>query len=118
MKIFQRLISVAALVAGSIDARPLSKRVLGGITLCTDINFTGACLHMDLAQSRWTSITSPGLANQVSSIKPDNEPHDCLIATASNGSSPGITILVPNSGFKDLGSLGLDNLAVAVQCQW
>ncbi|KAJ7886769.1 hypothetical protein B0H14DRAFT_2563086 [Mycena olivaceomarginata] len=31
MKTFQRLISVAALVAVSIDARPVSKRVLGGI---------------------------------------------------------------------------------------
>ncbi|KAJ6505258.1 hypothetical protein C8R45DRAFT_972166 [Mycena sanguinolenta] len=130
MKIFQRLISIAALVAVSIDARPLSKRVLGGMyvsraiwntsrdkshrTLCTDINFIGYCLHMDLADSKWTNITDPGLVGQVSSIKPDNEPHDCLISTSSTT----FTILVPNSGFSNLGSLGVDNSVVAVQCQW
>ncbi|KAF8206738.1 hypothetical protein K438DRAFT_447760 [Mycena galopus ATCC 62051] len=117
MKLFQCLISVAALVAVSVDARPLSKRVLGGIMLCTDINFTGYCLHMDLADSSWTTITDPGLVGQVSSIKPDNEPHDCLILLSMpfDGAS---TILVPNSGFSNLGSLGVDNLVVAVECQW
>ncbi|KAJ6505192.1 hypothetical protein C8R45DRAFT_971988 [Mycena sanguinolenta] len=128
MKIFQPLISIAALVAVFIDARPLSKRVLGGMyifraiwnpsrdkshrTLCADINFTGYCLHMDLVDDRWTSITDPGLVGQVSSILPDHEPHDCLMATTST------SIFVSNSGISNLGSQGLDNLAVSVQCQW
>ncbi|KAJ6505173.1 hypothetical protein C8R45DRAFT_971928 [Mycena sanguinolenta] len=107
MKIFQRLISIAALVAVSIE--PLSKCVFGGKTLCTDMNFTGDCLHMDLVDDRWTSITDPGLVGQVSSIIPDHEPHDCLMAMAST------TIFVSNSGISNLGSQGLDNLAVSVQ---
>ncbi|KAJ7494892.1 hypothetical protein FB451DRAFT_1212817 [Mycena latifolia] len=116
MKFFQRLISVAAVVAVSIDARPWSKRVLGGITLCTDINFTGFCLHMDLAQSRCTDITDPGLVGQVSSIQPDHEPHDCLMFTAPCGSSAGTTVFVGNSGVSNFGNL--DNLAASVECQW
>ncbi|KAJ7852577.1 hypothetical protein B0H13DRAFT_2359428 [Mycena leptocephala] len=113
MKFLRGLISVTALVAMSIDAKPLSKRVLGGITLCTDTNFAGFCLHMDLAQSRCTDITDPGLVGQVSSIQPDSAPHDCLMFTAPCGSSSGTTVFVGNSGVRDFGTL--DNLAASVE---
>ncbi|KAJ7331391.1 hypothetical protein DFH08DRAFT_881481, partial [Mycena albidolilacea] len=116
MKFFQRLISVAAVAAVSIDARPWSKRVLGGITLCTDTNFTGFCLHMDLARSACTDITDPELVGQVSSIQPDHEPHDCLMFTTPCGASGGTSVLVGNSGISNFGSL--DNLAASVECQW
>ncbi|KAJ6477280.1 hypothetical protein DFH09DRAFT_1162504 [Mycena vulgaris] len=115
MKFFHRLISVAAVVAVTIDATPLSKRVLGGITLCTDINFTGFCLHLDLARSRCTDITDPGLVGQVSSIQPDSAPHDCLMFTAPCGSA-GTSVFVGNSGVSNFGNL--DNLAASVECQW
>ncbi|KAJ6541754.1 hypothetical protein B0H19DRAFT_323633 [Mycena capillaripes] len=112
LRFSQHLISVAAVVAVSIDARPWSKRVLGGITLCSDTNFTGFCLHMDLAQSKCTDITDPGLVGQVSSVKPDNEPHDRLIFTAPCGSA-GTSQLIFNSGVSNLGTL--DNLAASVE---
>ncbi|KAJ7836923.1 hypothetical protein B0H14DRAFT_2792983 [Mycena olivaceomarginata] len=88
MKFCQRLISVAAVVAVSIDAKsePWSKRV----TLGTATNFTGFCLHMD-----W-----PGTIGQ---------PHDCLMFPAPCGASGG-------TSYFNFGSL--DNLAASVECQW
>ncbi|KAJ7877494.1 hypothetical protein B0H13DRAFT_2347116 [Mycena leptocephala] len=112
MKFFRRLVSVAAVIAVSIDAKPLSKRELGGITLCTDTNFAGFCLHMDLGRSKCTDITDPGLIGQVSSILPDGAPHDCLMFTAPCG-SPSTVVFVGNSGVRDFGTL--DNLAASVE---
>ncbi|KAJ4411730.1 hypothetical protein N0V82_008914 [Gnomoniopsis sp. IMI 355080] len=73
----QFLVFLTALATASLStAKPIEKRQLGGVLLCTGAQSTGECTHQVVSFGTCTNLTAPYLTN-TSTFAPDGEEQYC-----------------------------------------